>query len=75
MIGGGIGGLCLAQGLRRSGVAVAVYERDRDPASRWEGYRIHVNPAGARSLHACLPEHLWRAFLATAAPGGFTWMR
>ena len=70
MIGGGIGGLCLAQGLRRSGVAVAVYERDRDPASRWEGYRIHVNPAGARSLHACLPEYLWRAFLATAAPGG-----
>jgi 2-polyprenyl-6-methoxyphenol hydroxylase-like FAD-dependent oxidoreductase len=27
VVGGGIGGLCLAQGLRRAGVSVAVYER------------------------------------------------
>ncbi|MBO0774351.1 MAG: NAD(P)-binding protein, partial [Actinobacteria bacterium] len=27
IIGGGIGGLCLAHGLRRAGVSVAVYER------------------------------------------------
>lgn len=70
VIGGGIGGLCLAQGLRKAGVSVAVYERDVAPASRWEGYRIHVNPAGARSLAACLPEDLWQAFLASTGPGG-----
>src|SRR5262249_46048710 len=29
IIGGGIGGLTLAQGLKKSGVSVAVYERDR----------------------------------------------
>ena len=40
------------------------------PGSRWEGYRIHVNPAGARALHACLPDPVWREFLATAGPGG-----
>lgn len=28
VIGGGIGGLCLAQGLKKSGMSVAVYERD-----------------------------------------------
>lgn len=55
VIGGGIGGLRLAQGLRKAGVAVEVYERDRALGSRWEGYRIHVNPAGSRSLRACLP--------------------
>ncbi len=55
--------------LRRAGVPVAVFERDEHPASRWEGYRIHVDRAGARSLRACLPDHLWRAFPATAAPG------
>jgi 2-polyprenyl-6-methoxyphenol hydroxylase-like FAD-dependent oxidoreductase len=70
VIGGGIGGLCLAQGLRGAGVSVAVYERDLAPASRWEGYRLHINPAGARSLAACLPERLWQAFLASAGPGG-----
>jgi len=34
IIGGGIGGLCLAQVLRQSGVSVAVYERDHTPDDR-----------------------------------------
>ncbi len=70
IIGGGIGGLALAQGLHRAGVEVAVYERDPATGRRWEGYRLHINPAGARALHACLPEPVWRQFLATAGPGG-----
>ncbi|MDQ2790852.1 MAG: NAD(P)-binding protein [Actinomycetota bacterium] len=70
IIGGGIGGLCLAQGLRKAGVAVQVYEHDRAPGDRPQGYRIHVNPAGARSSQACLPDRLWEAFLATSGPGG-----
>ncbi len=37
IIGGGIGGLCLAQGLKRAGVSVAVYERDRTRTDRLEG--------------------------------------
>lgn len=56
--GGGIGGLCLAQALRANGVSAAVYERDSSPAGRAEGYRLHINPAGARSLRACLPAPL-----------------
>jgi 2-polyprenyl-6-methoxyphenol hydroxylase-like FAD-dependent oxidoreductase len=70
VIGAGLGGLCLAQALRKAGVAVEVYERDREPGSRWEGYRIHLDPAGARSLRACLPHPLWEAFLATSGHGG-----
>ena len=70
VVGGGIGGLCLAHGLRGAGIEVRVAERDPHPASRWEGYRIHIDPSGARSLRACLPEPLWRAFLDTAGPGG-----
>ncbi len=65
VIGGGIGGLALAQGLRRAGVEVAVYERDGTPADRLQGYRIHINPAGSRALHHCLPPELFHAYLAT----------
>jgi 2-polyprenyl-6-methoxyphenol hydroxylase-like FAD-dependent oxidoreductase len=68
VIGGGIGGLALAQGLRRAGVPVTVHERDRTPTDRMQGYRVHINRAGARALAACLPPHLFDAFVAAAAP-------
>jgi 2-polyprenyl-6-methoxyphenol hydroxylase-like FAD-dependent oxidoreductase len=71
IIGGGIGGLALAQGLRRHGVAVAVYERDAHRDDRLDRYRLAINPAGSRSLRACLPDPQWQAFLDTAGrPGG-----
>ncbi|MGH3834528.1 MAG: FAD-dependent oxidoreductase [Pseudonocardiaceae bacterium] len=47
IVGGGIAGLCLAQGLRQAGVSVAVYERDRSPTDRLDGYRIHINSTTA----------------------------
>jgi 2-polyprenyl-6-methoxyphenol hydroxylase-like FAD-dependent oxidoreductase len=50
VIGGGIGGLCLAQGLRRVGIDVAVYERDTTPAARSQGYRLNIEPVGSRAL-------------------------
>jgi 2-polyprenyl-6-methoxyphenol hydroxylase-like FAD-dependent oxidoreductase len=62
VIGGGIGGLCLAQGLKKAGMSVAVYERDRTLTDRLQGYRVHISPAGSRALHACLPPHLFDAF-------------
>ncbi|MFI6478898.1 FAD-dependent oxidoreductase [Nonomuraea sp. NPDC050663] len=70
VIGGGIGGLCLAQGLHGKGVDVAVFERDRTPSDRLQGYRVHIDPQGARALRECLPEPLWRTFLATTGQGG-----
>jgi 2-polyprenyl-6-methoxyphenol hydroxylase-like FAD-dependent oxidoreductase len=70
VIGGGIGGLALAQGLRLAGVEVSVHERDAGPGSRWEGYRLHINPVGARALHGCLPPAVWADVIATSGPGG-----
>lgn len=66
IVGGGIGGLCLAQGLHKAGIAVEVYERDRAR----DAYLPAINPAGSRSLRACSPDPLWQASLATAGRGG-----
>ena len=76
VIGGGIGGLCLAQGLKKAGVKVAVYERDETPTSRLQGFRVHINPEGSTALHECLPPELWMVFDGTggAFTRGFTMM-
>ncbi|MGN9788927.1 FAD-dependent oxidoreductase [Nonomuraea sp. ZG12] len=70
VIGGGIGGLCLAQGLRRAGVSVTVYERDRTADSRLQGFRLNIEPTGSAALHACLPPVLWELLVATAGDPG-----
>jgi salicylate hydroxylase len=62
IIGGGIGGLTLAQGLKREGVSATVYERDRTPTDRLQGYRVHINRSGSLGLHECLPQHLFDVF-------------
>src|SRR5262249_33298305 len=70
VIGGGIGGLCLAQGLKQAGVSVAVYERDRTLTDRLQGYRVHISLAGSRALHACLPPPLFELFDRTCGKPG-----
>ncbi|MFJ8540310.1 FAD-dependent oxidoreductase [Streptomyces sp. NPDC093591] len=62
--GGGIGGLCLAQGLRKAGISCAVYERD--PAVLASGYRLHMNGDGGRALRQCLPEPLYELYMQTS---------
>jgi salicylate hydroxylase len=63
IIGGGIGGLALAQGLRKAGMSVALYERDRTPSDRVQGYRVHINPTGSLALNVCLPSPLFDQFV------------
>src|SRR6266849_10796535 len=67
IVGAGTGGLCLAQGLQQSGIDVSVYERDRTPTDRLQGYRLHISSNGARALEDCLPATLFREFLDAAA--------
>ncbi len=70
IVGGGTGGLCLAQALHRAGVEVSVYERSRLRTDRLQGYRVHINPRGSGALHECLPPELWQAFVATCGTSG-----
>ena len=63
--GAGLGGLCLAQGLRRAGAEVTVYERDDGLAGRRQGYRLHVDERAGLALQQCLPPESLSAFQAT----------
>jgi 5-methylphenazine-1-carboxylate 1-monooxygenase len=54
VVGAGLGGLTLAQGLRRAGIDVVVYERD-SALGRPQGISLHVDDRGASALRACLP--------------------
>ena len=74
--GGGIGGLCLAHGLRKAGVRVTVFERTLERTDWLQGYRIHINPDGARALRECLPDAGWRKFRETVSKdsGRFAFM-
>ncbi|MDT8912427.1 NAD(P)/FAD-dependent oxidoreductase [Amycolatopsis sp. PS_44_ISF1] len=67
IIGAGIGGLVLAQGLRAAGVGVSVHERDTDLA-RTGGYRLHLDPGALAALRRRLPVAIYQALVASAAP-------
>jgi len=67
IIGAGTGGLCLAQGLKRAGISVAVYERDRTRSDGLQGYRVGIDADGKRALRANLDPELYETFLATCA--------
>src|SRR5208337_3974685 len=67
IIGAGVGGLCLAQGLKRSGVAVEVFERDASRTSPVEGYRFSISPTGSRALKACLPDAVFESLTQQAS--------
>lgn len=75
IIGAGLGGLALAQGLVRAGFSVSVFERDESPTSRPQGHRIFIRSMGMQALTSLLtPEKLGRLSTAkvTDVGAGFT---
>lgn len=69
IIGAGVGGLCLAQGLKRNGIRADVFERDASGSSPVEGYRISVSASGGRALKSCLPPETFETFaMSTGEP-------
>jgi 2-polyprenyl-6-methoxyphenol hydroxylase-like FAD-dependent oxidoreductase len=67
IVGAGTGGLCLAHGLLASGLKVRVFERDRTPTDRLQGYRLHISATGNRALQACLPPENFERFVRASA--------
>jgi 2-polyprenyl-6-methoxyphenol hydroxylase-like FAD-dependent oxidoreductase len=70
IIGAGIGGSCLAHGLKSEGVNVSVFERNPAATSGLAGYGIHINVFGQEAMKECLPGENWQAFLKASRPIG-----
>jgi 2-polyprenyl-6-methoxyphenol hydroxylase-like FAD-dependent oxidoreductase len=65
IVGGGLSGLTLAQGLIKDGHEVDLYERDADQ-SRKIGYYLHMNADGGEALRRCLPDDLFALYQKTS---------
>lgn len=65
IIGAGLGGLALAQGLTKAGFSVTVFERDQNAVSRIQGYRITMRSLGMEALAGLLPSEIMKR-LSTA---------
>ena len=50
IIGAGLGGLCLAQSLRKADIQVELFERDASPWDRPQGYRLHLEADALNSF-------------------------
>lgn len=67
IIGGGLGGLALAQGLKKANVPFHIFEADPSADFRPQGYRIKINGEGAAALKQVLSPELWAYFEDTCA--------
>jgi 2-polyprenyl-6-methoxyphenol hydroxylase-like FAD-dependent oxidoreductase len=65
--GAGLGGLSLAQGLKRANIDFRVFERDPTKDSRLQGYRLRINPEGSDALKKLLHSDLWTVFQRSSA--------
>ncbi|WP_163513393.1 FAD-dependent monooxygenase [Fodinicola acaciae] len=65
VVGAGLGGLCVANGLLRAGFQVEVLEAREQVADAGQGYRINVNADGHRGLRACLDDEHFAAYERT----------
>lgn len=71
IIGAGLGGLSLAQGLKKAHIPFHVFERDPSSNFRAQGYRIKINHEGAQALKAVLTAEMWDYFERSCAGSEF----
>lgn len=67
VIGGGLAGLSLGQGLKQIGMPFKIFERDQAASFRAQGYRIRIDEKGGAGLRRLLPTNLFEKFKATSA--------
>lgn len=66
IIGSGLGGLSLAQSLRKAGIAFEMFERDKSPFERPQGYRLHLAADAINTVKEVLTPELRTLFKETS---------
>lgn len=67
IIGAGLGGLCLAQGLKKRNIPFKLFEQDERHDFRTQGYRLRVSSEGLYALRDTLSPELYALFEKTCA--------
>lgn len=67
VIGSGLSGLALAQGLRQASIPFKVYEREPPNKIRTQGYRIRLHGEGLSAIRSVLTDDIWNLFEETCA--------
>jgi 2-polyprenyl-6-methoxyphenol hydroxylase-like FAD-dependent oxidoreductase len=67
IVGAGLGGLALAQGLKRQGINFTIFERDTTPDTRMQGYRIKVFSDTTPDLQYLMTPELFAEFEAVTS--------
>lgn len=67
IIGAGVGGLCLAQGLKEGNIPFKLFEQDQRHDFRTQGYRLRVSSEGICALRDTLSPELYDLFEETCA--------
>jgi 2-polyprenyl-6-methoxyphenol hydroxylase-like FAD-dependent oxidoreductase len=67
IVGAGLGGLALAQGLKKHGIDFTIFEADVDSNARAQGYRIKVFPYTVPDLQYLVAPEVFDEFAATSA--------
>ncbi|KAK4499309.1 hypothetical protein PRZ48_009822 [Zasmidium cellare] len=67
VIGAGVSGLALANGLQKHKIPFKLFERDLSHAYRAQGYRLRIAAEGLTALEYLLDKSTWDNFLLTCA--------
>ncbi|KAJ5904114.1 hypothetical protein N7504_006497 [Penicillium tannophilum] len=67
IIGAGLGGICLAQALKKNNIPFKLFEQDERHSLRTQGYRLRISEHGANALKESLTPDIFTLFQKTCA--------